>query len=732
MSDNQYPLKVAFLWHQHQPYYKDFESGRFILPWVRLHGVKDYLDMVKILDDFPAVKQTFNLVPSLLEQIADYISNDAVDNHLALTSKKATDLTDLEKTEIVSTFFSANIGTMIKPYPRFYQLHEKVMLNKSDLSKAAQTMTDQEFIDLAIWSNLVWIDPSFRSDPDISHLFGKKRDFEEEDKEDIIRFQKKILAGIIPAHRDAQDRGQIEVSFSPYFHPILPLLIDTDLAREALPHIQLPGERFSHPEDAHRQIELSCDMYRQLFGRELTGMWPSEGSVAEPLIPILIEHGIKWIATDDEILHATINHPESAKRGLKLPEDATYHRPFMLKRREGKVGIIFRNHILSDKIGFVYSGWDPERAAKDFVSTLHEIRRQLPKESIDHCVVPVILDGENAWEYYKNDGVDFLKELYRRLSEDDTIETVTVSEVFAGIDEVQELPYLFAGSWINHDFRVWIGHAEDNKAWDLLSAARNALVEFQNGNPDADPVALESAWKEIYIAEGSDWCWWYGDEHSSLQDDVFDKLYRSHLSAVYRLIGQEPPSELMQPIRGIRGVRGIEQPIGLVSPKVDGLVTDFYEWHDAGIFDCMKAGSAMHRAINVVHAIYWGFDDRNISFRLDLFTQAEDDAAAEYGFKIILRAGNDYLIEISESGVSMHSKEPDGESYSEMPFGGKMAMKKIVELSIPRGDISFDDLFSAHIQVEVTRKGEQVERWPSYDMIHTTMPTEDKSAFWQV
>ncbi|MCK4656889.1 MAG: hypothetical protein KAT85_07635, partial [candidate division Zixibacteria bacterium] len=344
--------------------------------------------------------------------------------------------------------------------------------------------------------------------PDISHLFGKKRDFEEEDKEDVIRFQKKILAGIIPAHRDAQDRGQIEVSFSPYFHPILPLLIDTDLAREASPHIQLPGERFLHPEDAHRQIEMSCDMYRHLFGRELTGMWPSEGSVAEPLIPILIEHGIKWIATDDEILHATVNHPESAKRGLNLPEDATYHRPFMLKRREGEVGIIFRNHTLSDKIGFVYSGWDPERAAKDFVATLHDIRKQLPKDSIDQCVVPVILDGENAWEYYKNDGIDFLKALYKRLSEDDTIETVTVSEVFAGSDKVQELPYLFAGSWINHDFRVWIGHAEDNKAWDLLSAARTALVEFQGGNPDADPVALEKAWKEIYVAEGSDWCWW--------------------------------------------------------------------------------------------------------------------------------------------------------------------------------------------------------------------------------
>jgi alpha-amylase/alpha-mannosidase (GH57 family) len=621
---------------------------------------------------------------------------------------------------------------MIKPHSRYYQIHEKVMLNKADLSKASQTLTDQEITDLVVWSNLAWVDPSFRSHAMIAPLFDKKQGFDEEDKDSLIRFQKEMLSEIIPAHREIQDRGQIEVSFSPYYHPILPLLIDTDLAKEALPRVQLPSERFSHPEDARKQIEMSCGMYRELFGRELVGMWPSEGSVAEPLIPILIENGIKWIATDEEVFFATVEHPESKKRGLQLPNSPTFHRPYSLKRETGEVGIIFRDHRLSDKIGFVYSGWEPDRAARDFVKSLHALRGSLPKERLDEFVVPVILDGENAWEYYRNDGVDFLRELYRAISEDEDIRTVTVSEAFEEASRIHNLPYLFAGSWINHNFRVWIGHAEDNKAWDLLSAARNALTDYQATHPDASPEVLDEAWKEIYVAEGSDWCWWYGDEHSSDQDDVFDKLFRSHLTAVYTIIGLEPPSDLMQPIRGIKGVRGIEQPMGLLKPEIDGLLTGFYEWYDAGIFDCRKAGSAMHSAINVVHSFYWGFNDDNICFRLDLFTLAQDDAAAEYTFRIMFRAEKDYLVEIGQGEAKMMVKEIDSEEYTDVPFNGKLGMQKIVEVSVPRKDISFDDEFNVSLCVEVMRKGDQIERWPSFGTIETTMPTAEKSTFWRV
>jgi len=703
------------------------------MPWVRLHGTKDYLDMVRILDDFPKIKQTFNLVPSLIEQLNDYIENDVRDDHLELTLKEASKLNESERTEIVSTFFSANLGTMIKPNDRYYQIHEKVMLYKDNLSRAAKELSDQEITDLQVWANLTWVDPSFRDRDPIRELFSKKREFDREDKEKLVAFQMDILSEIIPAHRAAQDRGQIEVSFSPYYHPILPLLIDTELAHEAVPTMSLPNERFSHPEDARRQIEMSCKMYRDLFGREMRGMWPSEGSVAEDLLPILADYGIKWVATDEEIFYASANHPEAAKRGNGTSPAKSFHHPFRMKRDFGEVGIIFRDHTLSDKIGFVYSGWDADKAANDFVTTLLKIREQIPKERIHQFVVPIILDGENAWEYYKNDATDFLRALYTKLSDEPKLQTITVSEAFEEPEAVRDLPYLFAGSWINHNFRIWIGHQEDNRAWDYLTVARNALTRFEKDNPDADEATLAAAWKHIYVAEGSDWCWWYGDEHSSDHDEIFDRLFRSHLQAVYKLIGESIPDDLHKPIRGVGGQAGLDQPVDTISPSIDGLVTHFYEWHDAGMFDCTKAGASMHRAINIIRTVYFGFDDKNIYFRFDLFTRAEDDAAAEYDFKILLNAKCEYAIGVgAHSDVLMYVKNPDDGSFKHVPFDGRSAYGKIIEISIPRSSIEFDDEFNVRFAVEVHKTGQQVERWPSYDFIHTTMPTEDKSAFWNV
>jgi hypothetical protein len=470
---------------------------------------------------------------------------------------------------------------------------------------------------------------------------------------------------------------------------------------------------------------MSCEKYRELFGRDLRGMWPSEGSVAEPLIPILAEHGIRWIATDEEVwAECEMNQG----RGGNL----SFHQPYVLQRDRQEIGILFRDHTLSDKIGFVYSGWDADEAADDFMKSLHAVRDSLQPDELERAVVSVILDGENAWEYYSNDGADFLRELYSRLVQDDSIETITASEAFADTDSLENIPRLFAGSWINHNFRVWIGHEEDNKAWDLLSAARNALVDHERTNPDADPEIINQAWKEIYIAEGSDWCWWYGDEHSSAQDDVFDRLFRSHLTAVYRMIGKPPPDDLLKPIRGIRGISGIEQPLGLISPVIDGLVSSYYEWYDAGIFDCMKAGSAMHRAVNVLRAFQFGFDDDNIYIRLDLFTSAEDDSAAEFEFRCVLQTVRDYAFDLRGSEVQMFIKDDKSDTYQRSEFHGKVGVRKVIELAIPRAGIEFDDEFRAQLAIEVNRKGEQIERWPSYDWVRTTMPTEDQSTFWNV
>jgi len=732
MASGYAPLRIVFLWHQHQPYYKDFESGKYVLPWVRLHGTKDYLDMVRILDDFPKIKQTFNLVPSLIDQIDDYVRGTAVDRHMELSLKDPGALSESERTEIVSTFFSANRETMIKPHARYYQIHEKLMLDRQEPARAAATLSQDELIDLTVWSNLAWIDPMFRSQEPIARLIAKRQHFDLQDRKDLFDFQRKIMAEIIPAHREAVNRGQIEVSFSPYYHPILPLLIDTELAREALPRINLPGERFTHPEDAHKQIQMACELYEDLFGRSLVGMWPSEGSVAEALLPILADHGIRWVATDEEVYAASARRAPS-NNSVDGSVTKSFHHPFIMRRDFGEIGILFRDHGLSDRIGFVYSGWEPEKAAADFIKQLDNIRKQIPQDRIDQFVIPIILDGENAWEYYRNDGHDFLRALYTALSENEDYATVTVSEAFSQPDALRELPYLFAGSWINHNYRVWIGHDEDNRAWDYLKAARDALVEYESANPDADPDILASAWKEMYVAEGSDWCWWYGDEHSSDQDDVFDSLFRSHLRAVYSLIDQDPPKELLEPIRGVTGQAGLDQPIDMITPEIDGNVTHFYEWHDAGMFDCTKAGSAMHRAVNVVRMMYFGFDNENLYLRFDLFTGASEEEAKDFDFRVTILGEKEIVLGLSaRDDALMYVRAKPEDAYEDVTFPGSVAVDKVLELRLPRSAIEMDRDFAIRFCVEVQKRGEAIERWPNYDYIHTNMPTEDRSTFWNV
>lgn len=730
MNDSIPRLKVVFLWHMHQPYYKDYFSGEYVLPWVRLHGLKDYLDMAVILDKYPKIKQTFNYVPALIKQLDDYVSNNAFDHHLFLSRKKIEELDESEKLDILNSFFSANFRTMIKPYPEYLRLYQKKDAFKSNLTRAVKQFTNQEYLDLTVLANLVWIDPVFRNDPQIKPLFEKRNNFTYEERAQLFAFQKKILKQIIPKLKELRNRGQAEISFSPFYHPILPLLIDTDLAKEAMPRVRLPKNRFRHPEDARIQIRKSVEMYEDLFGDKLKGMWPSEGSVAEDLLPILAEEGIEWIASDEEIFFQSLENPKSA--GVRTSMALDFHRPFMLRRPFGEIGIIFRDHKLSDRIGFVYSAWDADKAAADFINQLAAVRSLLkPSEVKDH-VVPVILDGENAWEYYDNDGADFLHCLYKTLTRDDRFETVTVSELFHKTSQHKNLPYLFAGSWIGHNFKIWIGHEEDNRAWDLLSDARNALVNYQDSNPGDDLNGVMQAWEEIYVAEGSDWCWWYGEEHSSHDDDLFDLIFRSHLSAVYSIIGKETPKQLLEPVRSAAPQSSVIQPSNYFSPTIDGEITHFYEWYDAGSFNCRKASSAMHRVASIVEEIFFGFDQKNLYFRLDLFTTARDDTLADYKFELELRTARRYRLSCSHEKTVFECRDEKEEEFEACDFEGKVVLKNVVEISLPRKHIEFDEDFDVRLRVRVYKGDQVVETWPGMDLIKYQAPTEDKSIFWQV
>jgi alpha-amylase/alpha-mannosidase (GH57 family) len=730
----QTALSIAFLWHMHQPYYKDTKTNRYQMPWVRLHGLKDYYDMVAVLEEFPQIHQTFNLVPSLEEQIQDYAENQVYDEHLLLTEKPAVDLTDAEKEKMLKIFFSCNPSTMIHPYRRYHQLRDKRGTDLQGLESKIRDFKTQDFLDLQVWSNLVWIDPIFRGDPLISRLLKKEENFTEEDKAGLIRKQREILGRILPKYKSMQDKGQVEVSFSPYFHPILPLICDTDQARIALPHIQLPENRFSHPEDAVTHIDRGIKLYEKIFGRKPAGMWPPEGSVSEIIVPLVVKAGIRWIATDEEILYQSLGMKKGAAGEVTTPENNPLYHAYQIGTGNEKLSIIFREHTLSDLIGFVYSNWDAVAAADDFIRRLHQIRNGIPEEELSSSVVAIILDGENCWEYYKNDGHDFLSALYTKISDDQQLRTVTVSEFLKTQTQSFSLPHLFPGSWINHNFRIWIGHPEDNLAWDLLSQTRNALVDFekQKGNSEETRRILQQAWKEIYVAEGSDWNWWYGDEHQAEGIEEFDRMFRSHLLYVYELIDGEPPEELYLPIKSKFLNTFFLAPTGYVRPVIDGEKTHYYEWQQAGFYDPRKAGGAMHQTSTVISGIYFGTDDTQLYFRMDPSFSAEEFLRGTYEMVLDILEPSRYRVSLKQ-GRGVLLRKIDDKQWQQISAELEFAFSKIAELAIPLSLLEFKQHQTVQFRLIVEKEGKEMERWPGVDSIKFDLPGQNKALiFWEV
>jgi alpha-amylase/alpha-mannosidase (GH57 family) len=734
MSDH--PLSIAFVWHMHQPYYKDDLTGSYILPWVRMHGIKDYYDMPALLTDFPDIHQTFNLVPSLLKQIRDYVENGATDKFLALTLKPAAELTQKDKLFLLKNSFMANWDTMIRPYPAYWQLLDRrgYSVSPNDLENATRYYTTQDYLDLQVWFNLTWFDPLFKqNDPLLRDLIRKGSGFTENEKALLVRKQREVMALIIPEYRKLAGMGRIELTTTPFYHPILPLLYDTDLALVATPDIHLPVNRFAHAEDAKTQIERALAYHEELFGSRPRGMWPAEGSVAEEIIPLLADAGIEWIATDEGVLARSLGiHIERDFAGvMKNPE--VLYKPYLAGKGDKRVSIVFRDHTLSDLIGFVYSKWDYKNAVNDLIDRLHRVRKGLADGP---HLVSVILDGENAWEYYQNDGRDFFLYLYERLSREQGLRCVTVGEYLREHPARASIERLHAGSWINANYRVWIGHEEDNRAWDLLTQTRQALTDYAARN--GDPEKLAKAWEEIYIAEGSDWNWWYGDDHFSENDEEFDLLFRTHLMNVYRLIGGDIPDELQIPI--LREDRQALPTVGLsafISPTIDGQVTNYFEWLPAGFYDVSQGGGAMHRGDSIITHIYYGFDLANMFIRLDPSGGLKDEKVADLAFFInfLNPKGMDVEIRITPRERRVTAALYKGENGNRLQAAAinTVAANDIIELAVPFELLGVKANEEVQIFVTVERSGSEVEKWPFRGFIQFKVPTDDFEAMmWQV
>src|SRR4051812_8411885 len=608
-------LRVVVLWHQHQPYYKDLVTGEYRLPWVRLHALKDYYGMVKLLEEFPQVHQTFNLVPSLIAQIQDYAEGTALDLFLQVAARPASDLAPDERRFALQYLFQANPEHLIGRYPRYAELWERFQGAGSSAEQADKYFQAQDFTDLQVLSQIAWFDEFFLAEPGIAGLVRKGRGFSLDDQKFIIGRQRELIKKVLPAHADAARQGRIEISTSPFYHPILPLICDTNAGAASTLGLPLPRNRFRHPEDAREQLSRGLDLHERIFGVRPRGVWPSEGSVSEEAIAIAAELGVNWMATDEGVLSRTTGMSFIRDAQGRLP-DASAEKLYKVNRYEQGatcMNMVFRDHAISDLIGFVYSGMPPAEAAEHLIRNIKESAQPILNTGRD-ATIAIILDGENAWEYYPESGREFLRRFYDALQKDNSVEAVTVSEAIERERNPNVLRSLVPGSWINANFNVWIGSPEDNKSWDYLYHARNFYNQAsQHASEEQRKLALE----ELFIAEGSDWNWWYGPEHHSANDREFDELYRKHLSNVYQALGATPPDYLAQPIIGGLVTPTFSPQTHYIHPRIDGELVRYFEWMGAAHYTADRRSGSMHGKVFLLESVYAGIDEQNIYGRVD-------------------------------------------------------------------------------------------------------------------
>src|SRR5438034_7679612 len=609
----------------HQPYYKDDLQNTFLLPWVRLRCAKDYYKMPALLDDYPAIKQTFNLVPALVAQIEDYVDGRFADVYLDLARRPVSDLTIDERAFIARWMTESSQIRRVRQYPRYLDLtrkREQAWPRASD--DLAKLFSDAELRDLQVWFNLSWIGPEvMAADAQIAELVRKGRDFSEDDKEPVFNVHFDLLRKVLPKYRELQDRGQAELVTSPYYHPILPLIADLGIARVARPDLAMPRRRFAHPDGAGEQLRLGVEAHTRRFSNRPRGIWPPEAAVSDDVARLAAEQGLDWLLSDEGILARSSGSAINRDGDGRLMQPELLYAPYRVQTGGPPIHLVFRDGRLSNAIGFEYQNSGPDEAAKDLIDRLHGIQRRQQDAPL---LAVIALDGENCWDFYEGNGNDFLHSLYSRLSQDPDVKTVTVSEFLAEFPTHRSLAGIHPGSWINANFDTWVGDQEHNVAGELLAEARDFLSERER---QADAAAdLPAASREVLIAEGSDWFWWFGRSHDSGMDQIWDSLFRLHLRNIYMSCQQPPPARLYQPIVKDAESSASKRPDRKITPKLNGAV-DHEEWSAGGYVDVMALFGAMHPPSGAVRRIWFGHDDRNLYLRFDLLDRGRASRAVE-------------------------------------------------------------------------------------------------------
>jgi len=694
------------------------------MPWVRLHGTKDYWGMAWHLKEVPEFRCTINLVPSLVKQLLAYTEEGASDRHLDISRTAPDALSESDRHYLLDQFFMASLDNMIRPYPRYMELWQKRAAGVDPVDRAVKRFSERDLRDLQVWHNLTWFHPIlFEIDNDLKAFLQKGQNWTEAEKQWLLQRQNDILKQIIPLHRGLAESGQVELTTTPFFHPILPLLWDKRSARQAMPGCALPKHLDRYPDDAIVQLQMAISAHERLFGSKPLGMWPSEGSVSQDIIPAIADLGIQWIATDEEILSASTNGwvARDANGFLRNPE--LLYRPWRVEEQGRELQIIFRDHALSDLIGFHYQRMDPQQAVNDLLGKVEAIARATDNNQ-HPTLVPIILDGENCWEYYPDGGVQFLRNLYRTCASKSNLRPVPVSDHLREHPSTDRISQLFAGSWISHNFGIWIGHAEDHAAWDLLHETREFLLESEHSNQfSADQI--QRAWEEIYIAEGSDWFWWYGDDHSSAQDSLFDQLFRKHLKNVYILLHRPYPSQLDRPIGSVRQRTIHTEPKSFLKVRVNGRQS-YFEWINAGRYIAGNERGTMTLVTEgVLRQIFFGFDQTRFLMRVDTAERAAADLHDIDELRVTFMEPNDTELRITGFPTGPFSAEIRREQRTTKLDWFAAAVDQIFEFAVKLEDLQFVKNARVEFAVAAVAEGHPVDRVPHEGLLSMTTPTLD-------
>ena len=710
-------VHLAFLWRMHQPWYRDPVSREMLLPWVRLHAASSYSDMAAHLARHPKLHSTVCFSPALLDQIELYVEGGG-DHYIDLTLLPPQELSGEQRGELMQLFFSLHWDQVLLPMARYRQLLELRGREQppGNWEEVHGRFSDQDLRDLQVLFNLAWLGHHAADDDEIRGLLERGRDYSEEHKQIVLGRQRVMLQQLLPAWRELVSSGSVEISGCPYYHPLLPLIIDCHTARRPTPRVTLP-ERFAQPDDAAWQISRALERIRQVFGHRPVGLWPPEGAISPETVRQGLNHRLRYLAADARVLFHSLDQRGSA------PGRQRIYQPYNMD----SCAVFFRDTELSARIATEYPRWtNQQAAAADFIEHVLAVAERARVDDGAPPLVLVALAGDHHWESYPGRGAPFIEALYSQLDQTEAIRTVTLEEHLQEHPPTIGLDHLHSGSWVEGNFALWIGDPEKNAAWNRLQRTRTRVTRARSTG-EASEEALSQAMRHIYRAEGSDWYYWMGEPFYPAEGATYEYLFKAHLMAAYQALGDNPPADLSRPIEQGGVVTPLRQPSAFIQPSLSGRRTSFYEWREAGFYR-VPAGGSVYSKHGFLAGIYWGFDAGRMYLRLDpleTYQRGAHPMIRDTEIWIELtephRCFQAHLIFEGTPELALRTCANTGD-LGDLGMIEAVAVQEVIELALPLSRMGLGPGARMGLIIHFARDGEEISRVPPQGVIEVEVP----------